>query len=112
MFEVIKDKIWNLLKEKEISLAMIYDNDGKILWQRGRKIKGKDVLTGNGFCKSYIKESLENQIMIDIKDYISSIPQNLSKSAKELLVKSIIIYPIHYFVDYRLVHDWKLPSNM
>ena len=31
MFELIKDKIWDMLKEKEISLAMIYDQQGKIL---------------------------------------------------------------------------------
>jgi len=36
MFELIKDKIWDMLKEKEISLAMIYDQQGKILWHNGR----------------------------------------------------------------------------
>ena len=59
MIEMVKDKIWDLLKEKEISLAMIYDNKGKILWHKGREIVGKDVYTGNGFCKSYIEESLK-----------------------------------------------------
>ncbi|UCH93864.1 MAG: hypothetical protein JSV88_26855, partial [Candidatus Aminicenantes bacterium] len=88
MFEVIKDKIWNLLKEKDISLAMIYDEKGKILWHRGRKIIGKDVFTGEGFCKSYIDESRNNP------DRIDSDPDNLSRSADELKVKSIIIHPI------------------
>ncbi len=94
MFEVIKDKIWNLLKEKEISLAMIYDRKGKILWHRGRDIKGKDVHSGRGFCKSYIEESLKKPGSIDVEDYIKSNPENLSGSAKGLLVKSIIIHPI------------------
>jgi DNA-binding NtrC family response regulator len=94
MFEVIKDKIWNLLKEKEISLAMIYDQKGKILWHRGREIKGKDVYTGGRFCKSYIEESLKDPGSFDLEDYIKSDSQHLSGSAKGLLVKSIIIHPI------------------
>lgn len=94
MFEIIKEKIWNLLKEKEISLAMIYDENGKILWHRGREIEGKDVYTGRGFCRSYIAESLKDPGSIDVEDYISSDTDALSASAKGLLVKSIIIHPI------------------
>lgn len=94
MIEALKNKIWNILKEKEISLAMIYDQDGKILWHKGRNIIGKNVKTGSGFCKSYINQSLENHGSIDIEDYIGSNPQELSGSAEVLLVKSIIIHPI------------------
>lgn len=94
MFEVIKDKIWNILKEKEISLAMIYDQTGKILWHRGREIEGKDVFSGRGFCKSYIEESLTARGSIDAEDYIKSDSDTLSASAKGLLIKSIIIHPV------------------
>lgn len=94
MIEMVKDKIWDLLKEKKISLAMIYDNKGKILWHKGRDIEGKDVYTGSGFCKSYIEESLKKPRRIDVEDYIKSNPKELSKSAKTLLVKSIMIQPI------------------
>jgi hypothetical protein len=75
MIEMIKDKIRNLLKEKEISLAMIYDKDGKILWHKGRDIEGKDVFTGSGFCKSYIEKSLKKPVSIDVEDYIKSNPR-------------------------------------
>jgi len=95
MFEVIKDKIWNLLKEKEISLAMIYDKEGKILWHKGREIQGKDVFAGYGFCKSYIKESLKIPARIDVEDYIKSNSEELSESAEALMVKSIIIHPFN-----------------
>jgi transcriptional regulator with PAS, ATPase and Fis domain len=94
MIEMVKDKIWDLLKEKKISLAMIYDKEGKILWHKGREIEGKDVYTGMGFCKSYIEESLKKPRRIDVEDYIKSNPKELSKSAKTLLVKSIMIQPI------------------
>jgi transcriptional regulator with PAS, ATPase and Fis domain len=95
MIEVIKDKIWNLLKEKEISLAMIYDRDGKILWHKGREIEGKSVFTGLGFCQSYIEDSLKSPGRIDIEDCIKSDPGRMSKSALTLMVKSVIIHPIN-----------------
>jgi transcriptional regulator with PAS, ATPase and Fis domain len=94
MVEVIKDKIWSLLKDKDISLAMIYDKEGKILWHKGRNVVGKDVFEGAGFCKTYINESLENPGRIDLDDCIESDAEKLSKSAEELRVKSIIIHPI------------------
>jgi transcriptional regulator with PAS, ATPase and Fis domain len=95
MIEVIKNKIWSLLKEKEISLAMIYDREGEILWHKGREIEGKDVFTGSGFCKSYIKESLGNPVWSDPADQIESDGKDLSASAEKLLVKSVIIHPIN-----------------
>ena len=58
-------------------------------------IEGKDVLTGNGFCKTYIRQSLENPTRIDVPDYIKSIPSQLSKSADLLMVRSVIIHPIN-----------------
>lgn len=94
MFEVIKEKIWNMLKEKEISLAMIYDREGKILWHKGREIEGKDVFAGEGFCKSYIEESLKNPVGIDVEDYIKSDIGRMSKSARQLMVRSVIIRPV------------------
>jgi DNA-binding NtrC family response regulator len=94
MIEHIKEKIWHLLKEKEISLVMIYDRSGKILWHKGREIDGPDIFEGYGFCKSYIQKSLENPGRIDIEDVIKSDIADLSKSAETLLVKSVIIQPI------------------
>jgi transcriptional regulator with AAA-type ATPase domain len=94
MFEVIKDKIWDMLKEKDISLAMIYDKEGNILWHKGRNVVGKDVKTGEGFCKTYINESLENLDRIDLDDCIEADPENLSGSTEKFGVKSIIIHPI------------------
>ncbi len=94
MLDMIKDKIWNLLKEKEISLAMIFDGEGRILWHKGRHIIGRDVFEGDGFCKSYIHETLENPTRLEIEDVIKSDAQSLSRSAVTLLVKSVVIHPI------------------
>jgi hypothetical protein len=51
MLETVKEQVWELLKEKDISLAMIYNKKGEILWNRGRPIRGKNVHQGEGFCK-------------------------------------------------------------
>jgi hypothetical protein len=65
MIESLKTKLWNLLKEKAVSLAMLYNKQGEILWHRGRQIKGKTVYTGDGFSKSYIKKSLEDNTAVE-----------------------------------------------
>ena len=58
MFEVVNKKVWEFLRRKEISLAMIFDIEGNILWYKGRKITGETVHDGGGFSKTYIKEAL------------------------------------------------------
>ncbi|MCP4148357.1 MAG: sigma-54-dependent Fis family transcriptional regulator [bacterium] len=94
MLEIVKTKIWDLLKGKNISLAMIYHRQGQILWHKGREIEGKDIFSGYGFCKSYISESLSSSEPIDIEDSMKTWSGDLSRSAETLLVKSVIIYPI------------------
>jgi hypothetical protein len=37
MIEMIKNKIWDVLKEKQVALAMIFDKSGKIAWSKCRK---------------------------------------------------------------------------
>ena len=41
MIEAIKSKLWSVLRSKEVSLAMVYDRRGHILWHRGRTITGR-----------------------------------------------------------------------
>ena len=102
MIKTIKTKLWDTLKEKEVSLAMLYDREGKILWYKGREIKGKTIDEGEGFCKSYVHKSLESGSRIDTENVVViSSEKALSKSAQRLLVKSIIIQPIdHHFFLY------------
>jgi transcriptional regulator with PAS, ATPase and Fis domain len=95
MIEIIKAKIWEILKEKAVSLAMVYDRDGRILWHKGRDISGKTVLEGGGFSKSYIKKSLESGKRIRKENVaIASSKEFISESAARLLIRCILIYPI------------------
>lgn len=95
MINTFKTKLWDVLKEKEVSLAMLYNRDGEILWHKGRDIVGRTVDEGEGFCKSYIHKSLETGTGVDTENVILMSSDNvLSKSAQRLLVRSVIIQPI------------------
>ncbi len=99
MIESIKNQIWDILKGKEISLAIIYDKDGKILWTKGRAIIGNSVNSGFGFSKTAIKKTLENPKLLKGDDVIveSLFGKDLSHSAKSIPVKSLAIIPINDF---------------
>jgi transcriptional regulator with PAS, ATPase and Fis domain len=93
MIEYIKNKIWSILKEKEISLSMIFNKNGEILWHRGRDVEGNNVFAGKGFSKSSIKEILQKDKLIK-KENIIVCDENLPSSAKVLNVRSLLIIPV------------------
>ncbi|MCP5052141.1 MAG: sigma-54-dependent Fis family transcriptional regulator [bacterium] len=104
MIEVIKNKIWNLLKEKEVSLVMIYDINGNILWHKGRPIASKNVRKGVGFSKSYIQKAFENDEVLDTRGLVvSGVEGNATPSTLSLHIKSLIIKRINR--DYFLYID-------
>ncbi|MCP4154193.1 MAG: sigma-54-dependent Fis family transcriptional regulator, partial [bacterium] len=96
MIEIIKEKIWNLLKEKEVSLAMIYNSSGEILWSRGREIFGRSIKKGRGFSKTYIKKTLLHGAIIETDDVLIDLShEGLPNSFVALRVKSLVICPIN-----------------
>lgn len=101
MVEIIKEALFDTLRDKQVSLAMVYNKEGQILWSEGRTILGDNVFEGEGFSKTFIEESLKTKKVLErANGVISSDGLPLSKSAHRLLVKSIIIYPIsnEYFL--------------
>ena len=95
MIESLKTKLWSLLKEKEVSLAMLYNKKGEILWHKGREIKGKTVYDGEGFSTSFTKQSLTDNIAIEKKNVtVSSTNLDVPKSLYILNVKALIIQPV------------------
>jgi hypothetical protein len=100
MIESIKNRIWDMLKEKDVSLAMLYDKEGNILWQRGRKIKGKTIPEGEGFSKSCIEKTLSGDIPIKEEDVVISLSsEHLPHSARVLYIKSLFIQPLAQEAD-------------
>lgn len=95
MLEIIKQKIWDLLKEKEISLIMLYNKQGEILWHKGRAIKGKSIGDGAGFSKTYILHSLNSDTTLEEENIVlESSTGGISESACDLHLKSLIIQPL------------------
>ena len=95
MIESIKAKLWDLLKEKDVSLAMLYDREGNILWHKGRKIIGKTISEGERFSKSLIRKTLDSNDVYEVDDvFVTLTDNNLPESAIFLPIKSLIIVPV------------------
>jgi transcriptional regulator with PAS, ATPase and Fis domain len=100
MIETIKNKIGDLLKAKEISLAMIFSKEGEILWQTGRSINGNHVLRGDGFSKSLIRSVLQNKTMLLQENCFACYNELLPESAKTLRINSVLIIPCDQYYLY------------
>jgi DNA-binding NtrC family response regulator len=95
MIEIIKARIWEILKEKAVSLAMVFDRDRRILWHKGRDIKGQTIDEGEGFSKSYIRKCLASGAGIRKENVVvTSSQDSLSESAFRLVIKCILIHPL------------------
>jgi DNA-binding NtrC family response regulator len=93
MIESIKDKVWGILKGKEVSLAMLYDRDGRILWHRGRNIKGQTVMDGQGFSKSCAEAARRQGTAREDGVAITRTIGDLPDSARLLYVKNVMVVP-------------------
>ncbi|MBU4269077.1 MAG: hypothetical protein KJ808_09565, partial [Acidobacteria bacterium] len=59
LIQSIKDSIWDCIKDKEVALFMIFSDQGEILWHQGRGVRGRNIIDGKGFCRSYCLEALK-----------------------------------------------------
>jgi DNA-binding NtrC family response regulator len=93
MIESIKNKVWDILKGKEVSLAMLFDRQGRILWHRGREIKGRLVVDGQGFSKSCVEAALKLGTAREDGVAITRTVGDLPDSARLLYVKNVMVVP-------------------
>jgi DNA-binding NtrC family response regulator len=95
MIEALKSKLWELLHSKRVSLALIYDRDGRILWHRGRRIRGQSVREGEGFSRTAIEKTLKSETPVSEDEvFVTSADGALPQSARSLFLKSILVFPI------------------
>ena len=95
MFESVKTQLWDILKKKEVSLVMIFDKNGDILWHKGREIVGRSIHMGAGFSRSCAKKIITSGNIIKTEDVqIVVFGDKLPESAVNLNVKSLLILPI------------------
>jgi len=60
MVRRIKLKVQEMLDRNQVSMAMIYDSNGHILWHHGREINGRSIAEAQGLCRDAVMESLES----------------------------------------------------
>jgi DNA-binding NtrC family response regulator len=95
MIEALKSKLWELLRSKQVSLALIYDREGHILWHRGRRIRGHSVGEGEGFSRTAIEKTLEGGTPVSEDEvFVTTAEGALPESARSLFIKTILVYPI------------------
>jgi transcriptional regulator with PAS, ATPase and Fis domain len=95
MISIIKERIWNIIKDKEVSLVMFYDNTGEILWHRGRKILGKNIESGSGFFRHIIIENLKIRKKLLEKDLkLDLANERTANSPGFIQVTHLMIIPI------------------
>lgn len=95
MLELIKNKIWTILRDKDVSLVMIYNRSGEILWHQGRPIQGRTLSEGGGFSSTLIRELLQSRRMVEKENqFIQAQQAELPHSARFLRIKSIVILPL------------------
>jgi DNA-binding NtrC family response regulator len=95
MLETFKRKLGEQLKDMDVSLAMVFDRDGRILWHCGRKIRGVMVETGEGFSKCSIRKMLAASApLVEDEVMVTSCGADLPQSARTLFIKSLLVRPI------------------
>jgi transcriptional regulator with PAS, ATPase and Fis domain len=96
MSKSVSTNLKELLKKMDVSLAIIFNQKGDIVWHTGRPIKGCTIHGGEGFCKSYIRKAFEKNAPVCTGDVLLSLNRNTrSESARNLYIKSLLIQQIH-----------------
>ncbi len=95
MFDPFKQMIWEQLRNKEVSLAMVYDREGRILWHRGRDVVGRTVASASGFPKSLVESTIDQGLALEQDNVVmQSSGEDLTSSARMLRLRSLMVLPL------------------
>jgi DNA-binding NtrC family response regulator len=94
MIDALKRRLADLLAKKEVSLALIFDRDGRILWHTGRSVSGQNVRDGSGFPRTPILEALQTGRALEEEKVVDTASGELSRSARALYIRSLWIRPL------------------
>jgi len=92
MIDALKRKLVDVLQGKDVSLALIFDRQGRILWHAGRTVRGDDVRQASGFPRSAILKVLETGEGLEEETVVEA--SDLSRSAKALFIRSLWVRPV------------------
>lgn len=98
MIEIVKHNIKFLLKENQISLAMIYDRNGEIIWYGGREVHGRDIANAHGFCKDVAQDFQRKLQQGNVTGgFIGPCPSGGDDALPLLPIRTVIVEPIDDF---------------
>ncbi len=101
MIEIFKEKLWSILQGKDVSLAMIYDHKGHILWSQGRSVQGRTIEDGRGFSRRQARHALDIRKRVKEEDcLVVAHHDELTHSDMYLPIRSLVILPLNddYFL--------------
>ncbi len=95
MLAELKEKIWGILHDQEVSLVMIVGSDGEILWRRGRSVAGRTIGEGEGFSKTaLLKLDKMKEPEIEENAFVQFSGGTLSQSARGLRIRTVLVVPL------------------
>lgn len=96
MIEIFKEKLWSILQGKDVSLAMIFDQYGHILWSQGRTIQGRTLEEGKGFSRRQARHAIEvHKRISDENCLVVANHGDLSHSDIYLPIRSLVVLPLN-----------------
>ena len=104
MLEELRKSVEKRLKEKGVSLIMMFNQDGEILWHSGRRVRGNTIEKGIGFSKTACMKAMKSGKITESKEELLNYSgDGLSETAFNLRIKHILILPIngegYFYVD-------------
>jgi len=95
MLEILKNELLTILDDKQVSLVMFCQKDGRILWHRGRSISGDNVFSDHGFPSGLIRQAITNQQAVNETDQLIFFDGgSISESARKMMIRHILICPV------------------
>lgn len=99
-----QSRLGEMLRNREVSLAMLFHRKGRIMWSFGRCVQGRDVMRGRGFSRRHIEKVLSGRTAVEAEDVIVDLTGGgISESAAFLNIRSLLIIAVSescfFYVD-------------
>jgi DNA-binding NtrC family response regulator len=95
MLDILKNELLEVLEGKKVSLVLLCQGDGHILWQRGRPVRGRNVFEAGGVPVGLIRRAIEDNLSLDVSNELIFFGEgSISESARKMMLRQILIFPV------------------
>lgn len=95
MIDRLKEKVWEILAGRDVSLALIYDEQGRVLWHRGREIGGDTLAACRGICQEQAERVRTRREAVRAGGGLANLAGDaLGDPPGPPIVKSLLVLPI------------------